>query len=156
MEAEVLCDEVVVLKPFDKEKDCDYLFDLIGRYESKVPRDLYPLVLVRMKYGWIGYSNAGVKGGVIELAYNPESKLWMIHGYRDDEKLCSLKIHEDWSFHSANLVLKFFFENVGSVIFTMIGSGQVFTERLLKRLDFKNIGTSRTAYGDYILFCKTR
>ena len=112
----ILRDDIVTLRPMRRAEDKEYCLSLIRRYDIPVSDDLFVQVKnsfdEKFRYGWIGYSETGIRGGVIYLLYDSAFDRWMLHAYRDDRMLCKLERRRDWSFHAANLVLKFFFEKI--------------------------------------------
>ena len=89
------------------------------------------------------------------MSYYPELRWWMVHAYRDERVVAGLK-RKDWSFEAANLVLKYFFENIGNRIYTVIDGNKRWTRKILNRLGFEEIGNFTTEIGQFDLFEKVQ
>lgn len=149
-----LHDEVIELHPFKGLSEFDYLFELADLHKyTKVQREeVESLVLCYGIHFWTGYNvKTKEREGVVYLSRYP----WLgysLDAYKEDKGLPA----RVYSMSAANLVLGFFFDNVGNQLFTTHSVENRAATALCKRLGFKTISEYDSIFGRFILMLRSK
>lgn len=128
----------VELRPFDFNKDAEYMYSLVcaHKYTNTTEKDFKHVMEMYAKYAWNAYFD-GVQCGVLYFAYWKQIDGWTLDAYRDE--VLAKRIDNTVSFPTiaAKMAMQWFYNNVHHTLHTTHDIRNRAATILCKRLGFK-------------------
>ena len=161
VDAPTLNTENLVLRPFDREEDFDYLFELASKYKYNT-LELDKMKEIVHQYGVMFWNviekNLLVRGGVIYLTYVPNLG-YSLDAYRDEtlaHAVISTSPTKDYSYQAGKIVIEYALTELSPHLFTMHRVENRGATIISKRLGFKTLREVDSAMGRFIILKKSK
>ena len=141
----------VTLRPFESERDVDYLVSLALKYkyntltEAEIRNDIARWG----RFSWMGYAYGEEKGGCAFIQYMPSVDWNVLLAFTDADLLRKVDREGDFTYESGKLIIDFMFGGISESLFTVHSVFNRSAAKMSGRLGFLKLTEIETEHGRF-------